>query len=78
MSGVSHILDDFMFVAESYDACIKKLNCFLALCRWLNIPIKDDKTFHPNTTMTVHGVELDTVAMEMRLPREKLGIYCWD
>ena len=72
LHGVSHILDDFMFVGSSYEECDKKLNIFLSLAKWLNIPIKHSKTFRPSTVMVVHGIEVDTVAMEMRLPQDKL------
>jgi hypothetical protein len=72
MYGISHILDDFMFVDASYEACNRKLECFLALARWLNIPIKSEKTFRPQQVITVHGIEVDSIRMEMRLPQDKI------
>ena len=72
ISGISHILDDFMFVDSSFEACNKKLEIFLSVTRWLNIPIKSSKTFRPCQIMIVHGIEVDTIAMEMRLPKDKL------
>jgi hypothetical protein len=72
MVGITHILDDFMFIADSYEACNKKLNTFLALARYLNIPIKISKTFRPDQIMTVHGVEIDSMLMEIRLPEDKV------
>lgn len=38
----------------------------------MQLPIKDSKTVPPSTCVTVHGIELDTVNMEARLPMEKL------
>ena len=72
MEGISHILDDFMFVDSSYQACYKKQNIFLALAKYLNLPIKSSKTFLPARIMTVHGVEVDSVVMEIRLPVDKV------
>jgi len=73
ISGVSHILDDFMFVDATYELCNKQLEIFLSLAQWLNIPIKTAKPYRPSQVMVVHGIEVDAIAMEMRLPREKLS-----
>ena len=42
------------------------------MCKNLNIPVKHSKTVRPTTCASVHGIELDTVAMEARLPADKL------
>ena len=44
----------------------------LANCEWLGIPIKNKKIEGPNQTIIFWGIELDTEAMEARLPKEKL------
>ena len=72
MEGVSHILDDFIFVNDSYRTCNRNLECFLALARWLNVPVKAEKTFPPANIQTVHGIEVDTTRMLARLPLDKL------
>ena len=40
-----HILDDFFFVRESYEACLDALLQFLQLCRHVGFPIAEEKTF---------------------------------
>ena len=77
---VSHIIDDFIFVGPSnsyiYEGGLKK---FLLLCNLLNIPVKSSKTVWPTTCASVHGIEIDTVSMEARLPntRWKNFLPCW-
>lgn len=72
-SDMSHILDDFIFVgpAKSHK-CQTDLNNFLSLAAQVEIPIKNEKTVQPSAVVDVHGVELDTIKMETRLPLEKI------
>ncbi len=70
---VAHLLDDFIFVdAPASPKCRIALDKFFALAQDVGIPLKEFKTCFPSTTQTVFGIELDTVAMEARLPTEKL------
>ena len=39
-SGVLHILDDFLFIAESEEKCQADLN---NLCEYLEVPMADEK-----------------------------------
>jgi hypothetical protein len=69
----SHILDDFiLFGPPDSDTCARSLKKFFILADDLNIPIKHSKTVYPSTTVELHGVEVDTSRMEMRLPQDKL------
>ena len=71
---VSHILDDFIFFgADKSSHCSLGLHAFLALAKSLNIPIHHDKTVLPTTTVSLHGIEFDTIHMQMRLPQDKLA-----
>ena len=71
--AISHILDDFIFVGPANSSIAENaLETFCLLCRQCNIPIKESKTVRPSTRVTVHGIELDTVHMEARLPGEKI------
>ena len=72
-SDWSHILDDFMAVARSKALCHASLEVLLQLCERLRIPINHEKTVWPHTTVELHGIEVDTVAMVARLPTEKLA-----
>ena len=70
---VSHIIDDFIFVGPSNSyICEGGLKKFLLLCNLLNIPVKSSKTVWPTTCASVHGIEIDTVSMEARLPKDKV------
>ena len=70
---VSHILDDFIIVS-SPDAALasRELSTFLQLANDIKIPIKESKTCLPSTCAIVHGMEMDTNTMEIRLPADKL------
>ena len=70
---VSHIIDDFIFVGpRGSDLCEKALLSFFELCNDLNVPVKQSKTVKPTTCTSVHGIEIDTVCMEARLPADKI------
>lgn len=71
-SGVLHILDDFLFIAQTEDKCRSDLNNFLGLCDYLGVPIAHNKTEGPLTVMQFAGITLDTIKMEARLPADKL------
>ncbi|CAH3107528.1 unnamed protein product, partial [Porites lobata] len=72
VSGVLHILDDFLFIATSQGKCASDLNNFLSLCDSLGVPIAHEKTEGPSTTLQFAGITLDTINMEARLPDDKL------
>ena len=65
---ILHLLDDFLIIAPSYEACSQ----FLRLCSYLGIPMAPDKTVGPSTTLSFAGIELDSLSMEARLPRDKI------
>ena len=70
---VSHILDDFIFIGPSNSQIAENaLDAFLALCHHCNVPIKEEKTIRPAPCVVVHGIELDSVKMQARLPMEKI------
>ncbi|XP_044179321.1 uncharacterized protein LOC122960856 [Acropora millepora] len=71
-SGVLHILDDFLFIAESESKCRSDLSKFLSLCDYLGVPIAHEKTEGPVTALKFAGITLDTINMEARLPEDKL------
>lgn len=73
--NVVKVLDDFLFVAPSLETCRASLNNFLSLCDFLKIPVASDKTVGPTRCLTFLGFELDTVAMQARLPHIKQSEY---
>ena len=58
--------------APGSDQCQQDLDQALSLCQSLGVPIADGKTDGPSTSITYLGFELDTIALELRLPKEKL------
>ena len=71
--AVMHYLDDFLFIGRATSTnCQHSLNCFRALCATLGVPIAEDKTVGPTKCLTFLGIELDTEAMVLRLPEEKI------
>lgn len=72
---VIHYVDDFLFVvapgkeAEAH----RMLEGAKALCAKLGLPLAADKTEGPTTCLTFLGIELDSVALEARLPKERLA-----
>lgn len=72
-SSCVHVLDDFLFMGPAHsNNCLKSLENFLQLCNDIGIPIKNEKTVYPTTTITFLGLEVDSLTMEVRLPRDKL------
>jgi len=72
-SGVSHIIDDFLFVEPpNSDKCLLDLNCFSSLCSRLGVSLKPEKTILPTTTIIIYGIEFDSIKLECRLPVEKI------
>ena len=72
-TNIFHYIDDFIMVGSPQsEVCELSLRIFAHTCDTLGMPIAHEKTKGPATRLTVLGIELDTLAMEMRLPSEKL------
>ena len=72
--SVTHILDDFIFVGSSSNFdCMRGLNAFLCLARFIGLPIKQSKTVYPSTQVIVHGILIDTCAMTATIPQDKIN-----
>ena len=73
--GVQHLLfllDDFIaFDKPGANAQLTK-DKLLYICDKLGIPLNDKKTEGPCSCLQYLGIELDTIAMEARLPKEKM------
>ena len=55
VSGIFHILHDFLFIAESKSKCRLDLSKLLCLCDYLGVPLAHEKTKGPVTGATVCG-----------------------
>jgi hypothetical protein len=75
---VIHYVDDFLFVVSPSGgkaAADRLLEGALALCAELGVPMATGpgKVEGPSTCLTFLGIELDTVALEARLPAARLA-----
>ena len=70
---ILHYLDDFLFGAEADSPkCQFTLQTFRDICKLWGVPVAEDKTVEPTEILSFLGIEFDTLAMELRLPNEKL------
>ena len=68
-----HYLDDFLlFGPPASSACAESLATALSVCDRLGVPIAGEKTEGPATSLTFLGIQIDTRAMQLSLPQEKL------
>ena len=73
IAGMTHILDDFIFFGPGDSSlCQYGLDSFFLLANDIQLPVKHLKTVLPTTCCIVHGIEVDTMALELRLPQDKL------
>ena len=71
---VDHYIDDFVTVGRpGSDECSRNVQIMHETCKDTGTPVEADKSEGPTTTLVFLGIELDTVAMEMRLPADKLA-----
>ena len=71
--NISHVLDDFLLPARDKAVGQAQMSSFISMCADIGIPIAPDKTVQPTQVITFLGLELDSVAMEVRLPVHKLN-----
>ena len=66
-------MDDFLFGAEADSPkCQFILQTFRDICKLWGVPVAKDKIVEPTEILTFLGIEFETLAMELRLPNEKL------
>ena len=70
---IFHYLDDFIIVAPPRSPeCSLALKTLDRVCATLGVPIAEHKRDGPTTCITFLGIEIDTVAAQLRLPVPKL------
>jgi hypothetical protein len=72
LSYVTHMLDDFFITHDTFVSCSRDLQSFISMCQDLGVPLAPEKTTLPSTTITFLGYEIDTLASEIRLPKDKI------
>ncbi|XP_046567983.1 uncharacterized protein LOC124276384 [Haliotis rubra] len=70
---IMHYLDDFLTGgSQGTTQCQANLQTSLAMLTHLGIPIAHDKTVGPASKLTFLGLEIDTLAMQVRIPEGKI------
>ena len=69
---IQHYLDDYIIVAPP-EECQQAVQTMDAVCAWLGVPMAPHKREGRTTCLVFLGIEIDTVAGELRLPEEKLS-----
>ena len=72
VTGMVHVIDDFLLLAHSVEKCNHDLMSFVALCKQIGVPLAPSKTVGPSSSIPFVGIILDAVHMEARLPDDKL------
>ena len=70
---IINYLDDFTAVATSREECLQCQSYVIELLRYLGFHVSFEKVTPPSTCTTYLGIEIDSVAMEVRLPSGKLA-----
>ena len=74
VSYVAHYIDDFITVgAPGSLECEKNSDLMHRVCERVGLPAEPEKDEGPATTIGFLGMEIDSVAQEVRLPQEKLS-----
>lgn len=72
-TSLTHYLDDFLFVGPAGSPlCSFQLSTFRFMMSRFGVPLSEEKTEGPRTSLSFLGIELDTVEMVFRLPQDKL------
>ena len=73
-NSLDHYLDDFFFVGRLHThECADVMASFSNICNSVSVPIADDKTEGPTTSMKYLGLLIDTEKMMVKIPTEKLN-----
>ena len=67
-----HCLDDFILVASGQQTAEFQKNTLVTVFSRMGVPLEEFKLEGPSTCLTFLGIEVGTVALQLRLPREKL------
>lgn len=72
-SYVTHYLDDFLILGPPGNTlCRRTMGAFMSLCDSLGIPLADEKTEGPVSTLVFLGLELNSEAQTVKVPENKV------
>lgn len=73
INSIIHYLDDFLCVGPAgSNICAVLLGTLQHLADRFGVPLASEKTEGPTALITFLGIEIDSIRMECRLPRDKL------
>ncbi len=71
---IYHYLDDFIIIAPAASTLSHQYLTILDReCKALGVPLGAHKRDGPTTSLTFLGIEIDTVAGQLRLPADKMA-----
>ena len=74
VSWAVHYVDDFLTIgAPNSDECRQNMALMHEMCSQAGLPLELFKMQGPSDKLTFLGIELDSAAMEIRLPEDKLA-----
>ena len=68
---IIHYLDDFFICNNTFNQCHNDMLTMQDAFSELGVPLAPDKIVGPSTKLTYLGIEIDSVAMTIRLPEDK-------
>ena len=75
VTWVDHYIDDFITAGPPGSSeCAHNVATMKAVCEETGLPTEPEKDEGPATVLSFLGMELDTQALEIRLPQEKLSL----
>ena len=73
VSFIEHYIDDFITLgAPGSNECETNQHLMLECCEIMGVPIELEKSEGPSLSIVFLGIEMDSMAMEMRLAAKKL------
>ncbi len=73
VSWVAHYIDDFVTLGmPGSTECASNVEQMHSACELMGLPREPEKDKGPATTLSFLGIEIDSIAMELRLPGDKL------
>ena len=68
-----HYLDDFLVAgAHKSNDCFQLMTSYSDMCEEIGVPLAPEKTIGPTSYLTFLGLDIDTNAMLVKIPAEKL------
>ena len=72
INNIIHYLDDYFLAEEDYMGCFRSLKALIDICKFLSVPLAEEKIDGPSKAIVYLGILIDAGAQMMMLPNEKL------